>query len=398
MPYPFLFLKKMATTDYTQEYKKLIEKPLEVFEVFKDFFGEDRVDLQELCSLEAYSAMSAATRATVETVGTCFILVYWPHVQVTNEHNRSEDIYKLYAKVEVRYDGRLYSYFRLNRAEYTVKHIMNNYMHSHISSIPVSNFEHFEVPCTGSGPINLTMHSLGSRCNLDLWRLFCLELDRFVQVESLSGGPYHRLESLRNVDRFGSRVQYEKTHDSIKLTTSSPYFSNFLFSSIRTSIAEFTVYLINRGVLKFTNRGNGFGLAMSPEDFYTIISNEYITWLNRKFAGVRNSELRNMLTSLLVKVKKDNGFFYVERQSGGRNIANLRSYEGRTVCQFKGQTINLHILDLESTAPQIEDANVSHLLNKDVACFILTKILLLLNYKYGKDTNETSTNQRTLYL
>ena len=69
-------------------------------------------------------------------------------------------------------------------------------MHSHISSIPFGNFTFFQSPCTGSGPINNTICSLSRDFDANLWRLFCLELSKYVEVESIAGTPYHRLEGL----------------------------------------------------------------------------------------------------------------------------------------------------------------------------------------------------------
>ena len=37
-------------------YQKAYEKPLEVYEVFKDYFDEDRVDIQEILSLEIFTS------------------------------------------------------------------------------------------------------------------------------------------------------------------------------------------------------------------------------------------------------------------------------------------------------------------------------------------------------
>ena len=158
-------------------YNSLMEKPLQILEVFNDFFGEDKVDMQGYKSLEEFKewildspiyiyssalnikmsaedwnkysnskimdipedyirnlACSLKYTSTIDKVGEeifsyIFILVHFPHVRVTNEHDRFVDINHLWAKVKVMYNGALNGGFTLNRSEYTMLHISSGYMH-----------------------------------------------------------------------------------------------------------------------------------------------------------------------------------------------------------------------------------------------------------------------------
>ena len=222
----------------------LMDKPNQVLAIFNDFFGEDKVDMQGFMSVDKLKSWLDVTPISeyaprellgmsredyntyrgqsltdlrgevldlvlnqlcsgrmVDSIGqkkfgSGFILVHFPHVRITNEYNRFVDINHLYAKVKVLHNGSMNGYFALNRAEYTYLHISNGYMHSHVSSIPTSDFTQFQTPCTGTGPINDTMSNLSREFDSDIWKLFCLELSKYVEVESIAGTPYHRLGHL----------------------------------------------------------------------------------------------------------------------------------------------------------------------------------------------------------
>ena len=387
----------MATADIKKAYNEIIRKPLEILEIFNDFFGEDAVDLQGLITLEQFELLPGRDRTISYINGNYvrpYILVHWPKVRITNEHDKYEDITHLYARIRITYEGLLVDKFRLNRSEYTVKHMMCGYMHSHISSIPTGNFTEFQLPCTGSGPINTTMYSLEGHYDPDIWRLFCLELDKYVHVESLAGVPYHRLEELTIGRRRGSS---SRVYHTIKYILKETTFVGGERRLCYPALAEFTVYLINRNVLRFAYVGNGFSVAMSPEEFYTVISNEFINWFNKKYAGDTTNRVCGLLTAQLTKVKRKDGAFFVESNAGIPDINSLRSYESQPVCAFKGQVITIHISDLEEQASATADRNEVTLLRENLACFILTKILTVINDKYGKQT-DNSTNQRTLYI
>ena len=169
---------KLIEEKIEELYNSLMDKPLRVLDIFNDFFGEDKVDMQGYWSLDkfkswmnieplstyilngsiagmsnndwnVYKAMSitdlpesqvekvigAITGDVVkEKIGSfkfnrIFILVHFPHVRVTNEHDRFVDINHLWAKVKVMYNGTLNGGFTLNRSEYTMLHISSGYMH-----------------------------------------------------------------------------------------------------------------------------------------------------------------------------------------------------------------------------------------------------------------------------
>lgn len=204
--------------------QKLSTDVLNVYEVFKNYFGEENVDLQDIPDEERVVDMIYActditnietsfpieiSDADYDSIASRFrsakpfILVHWPTVTVTNEYNRSITIKDLYAKIKLDCEGRIPTEnrgFLLNRATYSVEQWVSSYMHSHIAQIPKDNLERFQEPCLGSGPIIDTINSLKADITEGFdeirWMLFCEELSRYVTVESIAGVPYNHLENV----------------------------------------------------------------------------------------------------------------------------------------------------------------------------------------------------------
>lgn len=410
---------KLIEEKIEELYNSLMDKPLRVLGIFNDFFGEDKVDMQGYWSLDKFKSwmnmeplstyipssgivrmnsndwsmykacaitdlpenqvekvVNVLTNTTVkERIGYAkfngiFILVHFPHVRVTNEHDRFVDINHLWAKVKVMYNGTLNGGFTLNRSEYTLLHFRSRYMHSHISSIPTNDFTQFQNPCTGSGPINGTISVLNRDYDEDMWNMFCLELSKYVTVESVAGRPFHYLEKLgtdgmeAGMDRFTTRLfpnRYRAiTHDKFK---------------------EFVRYFINSKRLKFNYVNGSYSIGMSFIEFIVLISNEFIKWYNDQFnkeeltAKFADLKRQNILRECII----DNGKIYYD---GGRNnVNNYAQYIGKKVCVFKGREVTVDITDVA----EVRNENKSIILDIQTALYILTTILKVLNYRYGRN-------------
>jgi len=361
-----------------QTYNLAMEKPLQVLDIFNEFFGEDRVDMQGFPILaDVSSVLSESTslnqlKTFITNRYRGFILVHFPHVRISNEYDKFTDINHLYAKVSIDIDGKILGKFQLNRSEYTVLHFTNDYMHSHISSIPVRNFMDFQTPCTGSGPINNTICSLARDFDADLWRLFCLELDRFTQVESISGTPYHRLEGLVAGGRGNGRVVYNSIRINEEL---NKYVLGDAISA--PQLAQFIKCVIDSKILKFSYQEGGYCLAMSPTEYYIKISNLFIKWYNREYKrGNTSYNLDGLIgLNILGRYKFVNGAIVQE----SRYNRDYHPYIGSLVCTFKGQPVRLTISDaVEST-----EENDVLIINQDIGEYIFTKLFNVINFRYG---------------
>lgn len=409
-------------------YDSLMDRPLRVLSIFNDFFGEDKVDMQGYWSLDRFKSwlkieslatyipdgdivsmnmndwsmyktwsitdlpgdqvekvVNVLTNTTVkERIGNAkfngiFILVHFPHVRVTNEHDRFVDINHLWAKVKIMYDGTLNGGFTLNRSEYTMLHISSGYMHSHISGIPTGDFTKFQSPCTGSGPINSTISTLNRDYDEDMWNMFCLELSKYVTVESIAGRPYNYLEKLGTndmevgVDRF--------------ITYLSPNY----YGSVITpdKFKEFVRYFISSKKLKFNYVNGSYSIGMSLIEFIVLISNEFIKWYNDQFnkeeftANFAELKRRGILKECII----DNGKIYYDK--GVDNVNNYAQYIGKKVCMFKGREVTIDITDIA----EVRNENKSIILNTHTALYILAIILKVLNYRYGRSKATHEGNQ-----
>ena len=297
-----------------------------------------------------------------------FILVHFPHVRITNEYNRFVDINHLYAKVGVLHNGSINGYFSLNRAEYTYLHISSGYMHSHVSTIPTSDLTEFQTPCTGTGPINDTISNLSNEFDSDIWRLFCLELSKYVEVESIAGTPYHRLENL-GTSNMGAGEDVFRVVNQLRYD-----------DSIKGIIKEFVPYFIKQGKLKFNYANGSYSIGMSFTEYILVISNEFIDWYNKKY---NNKEWRYTFDTLkrsdVLKegIIANNKIYY---ENSRRNVNSCAAYNGQRMCTFKGKDVLINIVDIN----EVKEDNKSIILNTNIALYILSKILRVINYRYGK--------------
>ena len=363
-----------------------MEKPLRILAIFNDFFGEERVDMQGFCTLDEVKqqlSSNASISAIKELIPlTGYILVHFPHVRITNEFDKYTDIDDLYAKVTFDINGKIIGKFMLNRATYSMLHIVNGYMHSHISTIPFNDFEEFQLPCTGTGPINNTICSLARDFDESLWNLFCLELDRYVQVESIAGTPYHRLESLSMSRRDGT---YEdRVSSRVSFSLYSPTLSSYRRVLSSGKMAEFIKYVIDNKILHFTySKTKGYIPAMGTTELYIKLSNAFIKWYNKEYAHNRvTTLLQDIIASgLLHRCLYQYGKFF--RENYDTSTARYMAFIGRKVCTFKGNDILLNIIDIPEE-PDSEENNRILILGEDFVKYILTKIFNVINFEYGR--------------
>lgn len=358
--------------DEAQFKETYINKPLEVYDIFKEYYGEERVDIQGLpkyiSNCEDYSNLL-----------NIFILVYFPEVTVTNENDRSTVINDLYVKICINEKGRLKNKFLFNRATYSTQEWGNNYMHSHAYSIYKSNPDIFSEVCTGSGPINATMSTLRTSSKKDIWELFCLELDRFTQVESLSGGPYHRLENLGNNTKTINLGTYTI---NIEPTIQECFNSFNLNSSI--NLNYFLNYLFKSNVIKFAFKYNSYCLGMSEKDFIIKVSNCFIEWYNKnEFYNIHNTDYL-ISHNILLQCKINDKGKLVGKDS--RTAINSRHPISRKVCTFKGKDVLLNIYVSKN------NENFILILNTEFLSILLLRILQLINFGYGKGQSKSQYN------
>lgn len=306
-----------------------------VLEILNDFYGEEHVDMQE--------GLIANTT-----------LIYFPKVRISNERNESLIISELYVKFSICMDGTLSEGPVLGRAAYTKAERTKNYMHSHVRFISTNEDDMFVVPCLGSGPIRDTICTLTHSSDSDIWMLFCVELQKFVETESIEGGPYHYLREVASIR-----------------PRELSYTSLGIHHTIALKIEPFIPYLVRHIKLPIVYRDNCFQLGMPFRDYVLMLSNIFIQWSNSRNDSNRGNIDTNML---LYNVMYMNKGLYIE---GDENIRVEDNIRGKRLCIFKGRPVLVKIVGGYPT-----DANVKYvtIVSPNIASYILNKILATINY------------------
>lgn len=391
----------------------LYQRTLEIYDIFKNFFGEEYVDLQvisadhvktimrDFLSLnhiqgtdeEGYEMSKRYIDGLVASVEDIKSLIYvwWPAVTVTNENGKSIDIQDLYAKVEVKLNGQIpfeYIGFTLNRATYSARQFESNYMHSHIKEIPKSNLSTFMTPCLGIGPIRDTILTLKSNYDEAIWMLFCEELSLYVTVESLKGGPWKKLENVGASNELLSHTGY-----NFEKAISEVFLREFTIGNL----LGFINYYLKKGHLQLSFINGKFTCSMPYHEYIIDVSNAFIDYFNNHLHTTKEALSKCYTDNLLYSVLYNNGKFY----RGGDCISqqSLDNYQHKFVLRFKGKNIYSRII-----APSNTDVHPTTIINNTFAMFVLKNILRTINYRYRNEYNErrdqdpSTAGKRVIYL
>lgn len=353
-----------------------------IYDKFIEYYGEDKVDIQESDNL--YD-----------------IIVYWPEVTITNEFNLSIVIWKLFSKITINSEGKLLNPPKFIRSEYNVAQWNSGYMHSHVHVIPKSNIREWQSSCLGVGPINITIAKLrdyewigditGNHHDVIynfrdqhlyedmlVWQLFCWELDKYVHIESLHGIPYHKLREVGVVTNKDTLI------DSLPVVREE---------SVRSVkiLKAFIPYLITNNILKYSFYDGSYHIGMSHIDTVLTISNAFIKWYNLPV----NSELRkiysknSILNSEFIEVYVGNNSFMAKQSDN--NCTTIYSMIDKYVLTFKGERILFTI-----NAFNKDNDNTIFILKPQFLGYLLHKVLRFININYGKVQIQKQTKDNTV--
>lgn len=395
--------------------QKLFSPVYDVYEVFQNFFDERYVDLQGLPDNEELSEMLMQfwgiqpigsdsyelNDADYEAIKSRYndtratIMVWWPNVRVTNEHDKFVDIQDLYARIVITMEGRIpyeNTGFQLVRSTFSEQQFNTRYVHSHVPRLDWRNVC-FQNPCLGRGPIRHTILDLKNNSEEALWMLFCQELSLYVTVESLNGGPYIRLEEISSSGYLYTSKYSEETYNH--LDREIMWMDNNGFN-LKNILGEFIEYYISLNRLPFGFNKGEFVCGLPYFDYMVSISNAFIEWVNQH----GTPEMVNALydSEVLLNVTAKQGKFY---KSSRYEHVNYTQYEGQHILDFKGRAITLHIA--HGNGP--DEQTVVVLLSHKIAMCILHYILQTINYHYKNGHNNfqqgsttASTHQTVCYL
>lgn len=373
-----------------------MEKPRRIFEIFSDYFGEDKVDMQGFRTKEEFCIKKSLGENNTDAIllpAGIFILVWFPRVRVTNENDKSVDIQDLYAKVKIDTEGQLIGKFYLNRATYPISHMRAGYLHSHVPGINISDFSEFLTPCTGSGPINATIGGLNREFDEGVWQLFCSELEDFTQVESIEGVPHRYLE---NISDYQPSPITQKFFYVVRGFYGKKARPSYESRNVNLGIIpDFTRYLLKNTFFPIEYSNGTYCLGMSYYDATILISNKFIEWFNlednpyRKLYDFQYLKDKNIIGEYMAV----DGKIYIP--SATLSINSYENCEGKPVCKFKGREIKLHINDALSS-----EQHSATLLQEYVIKDIVSAICKVVNLRYGRKEGEEESelDRQTFYV
>ena len=142
----------------------------------------------------------------------------------------------------------------------------------------------------------------------------------------------------------------------------------------------FVSYFIKQGKLKFNYANGSYSIGMSFTEYMLVISNEFIDWYNKKFNNKELGYTFDLLKRNYVLkecIIANNRIYY---KNSSYNVNSYAACNGKKMCTFKGEDVLINIVDLN----EVKEDNKSIILNTNIALYILSKILRVINYRYGK--------------
>lgn len=400
-------------------YKDCLENIQTVHSIFINTFGEDRVDLQGVLSEDDFVSrmlgmlITLPEKATMligdvseddfivyqerlrnvlrQNLNNATIIVHFPELTITNERGRTHLIRDMYARVVLLPDGKLCSGPQFHRATFTYAECKNNYLHSHVRTIPFDDLTKWQGGCLGSGPIRDTISRLSIDFSWEDWTLFAVQLDQYVHVESLEGGPYHRMESIgTNSGRWREQNDITRFLRIPRPLLSSPTRVNapqFSENFTKEHFSEFVTYFCRHF------RETGLFIAFANDHYFwgspvieTVekMSNMFIEWFNtQRHLGEITATYEELLRNFIIKhsiVRNGKLINYIpESNTNNRNYAN---YEGTHLFYFKGNPVTFHYIPPETTE-NLTVQEASRTLNTNLVIAVIQAIETHITLAYG---------------
>lgn len=342
-------------TNFWEDYKRDV---MHVFDIMADYFGEERVDVEFLKehemmdNLDKFSTPEELSNDhEAQYLCPANFLIYFPETVIKNEYGEEHVIRDLYFKVTLNVLGKLFN-ITVNRTTYTEAEIKACYVHSHAASIQ-GDFHAFKTICAGSSPLDNTMISLKVSPEDDLWFMLCSELEDFVQVESLHGGPFIKINQITNY--------------SYSLKQSLNYCISRDFYPMNSHVFNFVLHVLEKGMIRISYNGTSFFIAENPKRLLLRLSNAFIEWWNA--SGIEEDPFAlNILKKGIIKY---NYVLYRKK----KDESNWK-YENVPILKFKGEVKLLHIIDSSD-----DDRDLS-LLNISVFNALTAAIMTAMNFSY----------------
>lgn len=258
-------------TDISNSERALLDKLHTIVATFKEFFPEDRIDIQipgrRSAALKAvvdgYDSLSDDEKELLYVNGiTVNIIVHYDSIELTNDAGHKYTIYDVYVR---------HSFpeviMSLARASYTEDEIQARYIHSHS---PKGTFTSFSYFCLGNSgtPANVARRDLcnaicDNHSNISietLTNIYIIQVERTLKIESNEGVPYMTFENVGTNHR----------EEPISII---PSIYSTMSLKIKNRIQAFTVFYSNLRLDDFYYDGMSWQLKATDAEFIKRVTN-----------------------------------------------------------------------------------------------------------------------------
>lgn len=348
---------------YKELYKDWLRNSQLVFSAFSTTFGEENIEMSPILSYRQFLAhigVYGIDEEHFKKLTKREIVVHFPKITICNEQEQKHTIYDLFVQTSFNGRGEFVTGPLFKRASYTKAELQADYMHSHVPGIGSPN--EWRVCCLGSGPINTTITTLRLDPTWENWLLYTVHLNQYVQVESLSGGPYRRMEStsLNGRDRVSS---YDFALLSMReiLNMGIPIKDFKLFISYL--LENLSTYNIRMSYIKHPSWN------MNVLETTITLSKAFRDWYNAGHTELTVQDLRDR--KILISCIVEGDTIVSEAFKNDHNFDKV----GSEVIIFKGRLYTVNIIPVE-----IEGPNTRLLLSQSFITQIIHYLLLVLIY------------------
>lgn len=316
-----------------------------------DFFGSEKVEVND-------------SRG--------YIVIHFPFATVTNEFAQSTDITHLFVKVGINSNGCYSGNLGMLRTEYTEAQLYSRYSHSHLPTLiwPIE----YKQPCLGTGPLRSTLTTLAADPTAELWKLFCLELSKFVETESIEGVPYRYIRDIGNERTFAYSSSYSSIDSDIYKKDIIPNFVNYIIRNKAINLRYF----------------HSYSAALDQNELAITVSNLFFQWCN-ELSEVQYARYQHAIRSLLRSGRYSGN--QVKLISGDTVDNELFTHEGAPILTFKGEIFPLTIIKQDNYVTD----NILTLLSFNVVAEIINILMFKIDFEYGIEQGNLK-GARILYL
>lgn len=298
------------------------------------------------------------------------ILIHFHDITVTNEFDHTTKIEDIYACVPITPKGTIMKRMLWCRTTTSRSHWSAGYIHSHASNDIGDIFE-WVPPCLGYGPICNTMSTLSESFCKDFWSLFWLELDKCIKTESLTGGPFKKLEQLNSI------LNFTECYRSFDFTC-----IYLRYHKYKDLINEIVLRLINDVDLKYRYHLDHIEPAVTFVDFTLLVSKMLLEYLDTVTPETRlnyRKLLEDSVDLLSVQLSSDRNVFF-GYMLGDKFIID-ETIDKKPTFSFKGEPVEFKIVEDLGIDYQKDLLTIVH---PRMSAAILHRLTLVINNVYAR--------------